>query len=77
MWHKKKKKRNETRPQGETMLVTTPSRAELLEMEERVIWTSDGDMVRYCTYSVFPKEPAGGSPLFNLYGQIIYNNARD
>lgn len=50
-----------------------PSR-ETIEYEEIMIWHENGNMDRYFTYSVFPYNNIDNTPLFNFYGQKVYND---
>ena len=47
---------------------------DMLEYEQHIIYYPNGDMHLYYTYSIFPNNLVDGIPLFNSYGQFIYNN---
>lgn len=46
----------------------------VLQSMEEIIWHSNGDMERYEFYNIFPRNTIDNTPLFNGYGQIIFNN---
>lgn len=46
---------------------------EMAEYEEKVIYYPNGDMITFFTYSLFPDGLVDNIPLFNSYGQKIYN----
>ena len=45
-----------------------------IEYEEQIIWYNNGDMDRFFTYSIFPYVNIDNQPLFNIYGQKVYND---
>ena len=69
----RKKKKESTADQGTSLLFFAPSRSELLESIERVIWVDEQNMVRYYTYSVYSNDYVDGRSCLNLYGQSILN----
>lgn len=46
----------------------------LIETVEKIRTYLDGDVIRYYSYSIFPMDLIDGIPLFNSYGQKVYNN---
>ena len=47
---------------------------DVLKSMEEIVWYSNGDMERYYTYNIFPRETVDNTPIFNGYGQIVFNN---
>ena len=45
----------------------------MIEYEEKIFIFDDGDILRVPSFSVFPLENVDGFPIFNAYGQKIYN----
>ena len=46
----------------------------MIETVEKIRTYLDGDVIRYYSYSIFPMDLIDGIPLFNSYGQKVYNN---
>lgn len=46
----------------------------MVETVEQIRTYQDGDVIRYYSYSIFPMDLIDGIPLFNSYGQKVYNN---
>lgn len=61
-------------PEVLSLILTKPYHEVEGGLIEKIIWYPNGNMDRYYTKSVFPYEPIGGYPLFNFYGQKIYND---
>ena len=57
--------------------INSPLRNNFIASKEEMIVFEDGDVVRYYTYSIYPFENIDGKPLFNCYGQKIYNDAKE
>ena len=66
---------NQNFPKLEAVLLR-PTR-DMLEYEEHIVYYPNGDMQVYYTYSVFPNNLVDNIPLFNAYGQKIYNDFID
>lgn len=49
---------------------------EMIQQKEKIIWYNDGRMDRFYTYDVFPYHNIDNIPLFNIYGQKIYNDLK-
>lgn len=60
-------------PEQLSLILSKPY-CEIEGHREKIIWYPNGNMDRYYTMSVFPYEPAGEYPLFNFFGQKIYND---
>ena len=39
----------------------------------RYIWNADGSMQQYYVYNIYPKDHIDNIPVFNVYGQYVYN----
>lgn len=67
-------KRKEKKEKYEIFNFENPLKNNFISNKEQLILFENGDVVRYYTYSLYPFENIDGKPLFNCYGQKIYND---
>lgn len=68
------KKKKTGQPKFEHKNFTFRLCAQIVDTKEGVIIYENGDKIRFITESLYPLNAIDGTPLFNAYGQQVYND---